>query len=141
MSGNSDELMLYENDDFEVFTPRNPHLPQKEGPHVVVRPKTDVATPWEDPKMCGRCFKFAARVAQIMEDLGLAEWFNLQANGNWGLLPGNTTHFHVHILGRRKEGETWAKPVQLPSLPGTFRNDPMPEDARRALSAKLAEEL
>jgi diadenosine tetraphosphate (Ap4A) HIT family hydrolase len=141
MPSKEDEILLFENEDFEVFTPRNPHTSQKEGSHVVVRPKADVATPWEDPELCGKAFEFSARVTQIMKNLGLAEWFNLQANGNWGLLPGKTPLFHVHIYGRRKEGETWAMPVQLPSMPGTFNNDPMPEGVQQILSQALLKEF
>ncbi len=136
-----EEIMLVETEEFEVFTPKNPHTPPEEGPHVVVRPKADVASPWDDPNLCGESFKLAARLAQIMEELHLASWFNLQANGNWGLLPGKTPHFHVHIYGRKRTGKTWGEPVSLPLRPGTFHNDPMSEEAQEALRIRLAKEF
>ena len=64
-----------------------------------------------------------------MEDLDLAPWFNIQANGNWGLLPDTQPLFHVHVYGRNKT-ESWGKPITLPKAPGTYRNEPMPEADR-----------
>jgi len=129
-------LTLWSNKKFEVFTPANPHLSPEEGLHVVVLPKVEVASAWTDPDLCAETFRIAAKVAQVMEELKLAPWFNLQANGNWGLLPGNTPRFHVHILARRK-GKTWGMPVQLPSAPGTYYNEAMTEKERKSLSEIL----
>ncbi len=70
----------------------------------------------------------------IVEKLKIVEWANLQYNGNWGLLPGNTTVFHIQIYGRKKTGKTWAQPVQLPNAPGTYKNKPLTEDERKLLS-------
>ena len=75
-----------------------------------------------------------------MKELKLAPWFNLQANGNWGLLPGNKPWFHIHVYARRK-GKTWAMPVQLPLTPGTFHNKPMTEKERKILSEALNKRL
>jgi diadenosine tetraphosphate (Ap4A) HIT family hydrolase len=75
-----------------------------------------------------------------MERLELAPWFNIQANGNWGLLPGGQTMFHVHILGRKKTN-MWGKPVALPEAPGTYQNEPMPENDRSALAEALRASL
>ena len=127
---------LWSNEKFEIFTPANPHISPEEGLHVVVYPKTNIPFAWTDPELCAEIFRIAAKVAQIMEELKLAPWFNLQANGNWGLLPGNTPKFHVHVYARRK-GKTWGMPVQLPSTPKTYQNKPMTEDERKNLSEAL----
>ena len=132
----SKEIMLWSNKKFEIFTPVNPHLPLKEGVHIVVRPKKRVSSAWSDPDLCGESFKLAAKVSKIMKELKIAPWFNLQANGNWHFLTGKRPYFHIHIYGRRK-GKTWGMPVQLPLKPGTFRNKAMPEKERKILSEAL----
>ena len=73
-----------------------------------------------------------SRASKIIEEVGLAPWVNIQANGNWGLLPNAELFFHIHIYGRNKT-DNWAKPISLPQLPGTFENEPMPEADRLAL--------
>lgn len=125
--------MLWENEEFVISTPKNPHFPYSEGQHVIVAPKRDVANAWEDIELSEAAFKLAAEVCKIMSGLKVAPWFNIQANGNWGLLPGFTPFFHVHIYGRNKT-DSWGKPISLPEAPGTYQNDPMPEEDRRTLS-------
>jgi diadenosine tetraphosphate (Ap4A) HIT family hydrolase len=69
----------------------------------------------------------------------MAPWFNIQFNGNWGLLPGNTPFFHLHVYGRNKTAN-WAKPVVLPEAPKTYQNAPMPEaDQSKLIEAFRAE--
>lgn len=94
---------LWENDSFVISTPTNPHIPYTEGPHIIVSPKRDVASAWVDLSLSAETFRLASHVCQIMEQHEFAPWFNIQANGNWGLLPGGKTSFHVHILGRKKQ--------------------------------------
>jgi diadenosine tetraphosphate (Ap4A) HIT family hydrolase len=125
---------------FVVTTPAVPHLPPEEGCHVLVQPQSPPPHAWADPPLTGAAFEMAARVCRVMEDLDLAPWFNLQANGNWGLLPGNTPHFHIHIYGRRR-GSTWGQPVRLPLAPGTFAYPPLPDEDRARLAAALRSEL
>lgn len=127
---------LWFNEKFDIITLTNPHISPEEGLHVIVYPRENIFSAWSNPNLCGESFKIAAKVAQVIEDLKLAPWFNLQANGNWGLLPGNKPRFHVHIYARRK-GKTWAMPIQLPPAPGTFNNKPMTEEERRILSEAL----
>jgi diadenosine tetraphosphate (Ap4A) HIT family hydrolase len=127
-----DFFTLWENDQFTISTPKNPHTPYREGLHVIVSPKQKVANAWQDADLSGATFQLAATACKIMENLGLAPWFNIQANGNWGLLPGAEPSFHIHIHGRNKT-ETWGKPLILPEAPGTYQNDPMPEADRDRL--------
>jgi diadenosine tetraphosphate (Ap4A) HIT family hydrolase len=134
MIGNN--YLLWENDDFVVKTPFNPHMPYSEGLHIVVAPKKGVRTAWDDPALSGRAFELAARVAKVAESLNLAPWFNIQANGNWGLLPKAEPFFHIHIYGRNQT-KNWGKPVSLPEAPNTYRNEPMPEANRLKLSSAL----
>lgn len=135
-----EKWILWEDEKFKVITPQNPHIPLKEGLHVKVLPKTEVISAWQDVDLCAETFKLAAKVCQIMKKLKLAPWFNLQANGNWGLLPGKTSRFHVHVYARRK-GKTWGMSLQLPLIPGTFKNPPMTEKERERLSQALKENL
>lgn len=137
---NKEKWILWSNEKFEIVTPQNPHLSPEEGLHLKVLPKKETESSWEDVELCAETFKLAAKVCQAMEKLKLAPWFNLQANGNWGLLPGRTSRFHVHIYARRK-GKTWGLPVQLPNVPGTYQNSPMTEEEREKLSRALAESL
>ena len=127
---------LWENDELTISTPKNPHIPYSEGPHVIVSPKHEVANAWEDISLSETTFKVAAEVCKVMEDHHFAPWFNIQANGNWGLLPNAAPFFHVHIYGRNKTSD-WGKPVSLPDAPGTYQNDPMPEVDRDTLSSAL----
>ncbi|MGZ6005630.1 MAG: hypothetical protein ACXWLH_05820 [Candidatus Saccharimonadales bacterium] len=116
---------LWEDETFSISTPKNPHFPYSEGLQVIVSPKHEVHNAWEDVELSGSTFKLASQVCKIMAELKFAPWFNIQANGNWGLLPGNTPFFHVHIYGRNKT-ESWGKPIKLPDAPGIYKNDPMP---------------
>lgn len=70
----------------------------------------------------------------------MTTWFNLQANGNWGLLPGASPFFHIYIYGRNKT-DSWGKPIILPIEPKTYSNAPMPEGDRTILADKLSVEL
>lgn len=138
MIGNN--FVLWENDTFLVKTPFNPHIPYSEGLHVLVAPKANILSAWEDPKLSGEAFEIASRVSKVICELDLAPWLNLQSNGNWGLLPDATPFFHIHIYGRNKT-ESWGKPITLPELPGTYKNDPMSEDDRNLLTAELKKNL
>ena len=138
MIGNN--YLLWEDDTFMVKTPFNPHTTYEEGLHVIVAPKADVLSAWEDPELSGEAFKIASKVSKIISDLNLAPWLNLQANGNWGLLPGATPFFHIHIYGRNKT-ESWGKPITLPELPKTYSNEPMPERDRELLTRAFKEDL
>lgn len=131
---------LWEDDNFIVSTPKNPHLPYIEGPHVVVVPKQQVANAWQDIDVSTETFKLASEVCKVMEDLQLAPWFNIQANGNWGLLPGAEPFFHIHIYGRNKTA-TWGKPITLPEAPKTYQNEPMPEVDQVRLADAFSELL
>jgi diadenosine tetraphosphate (Ap4A) HIT family hydrolase len=136
-----DIFTLWENETFTISTPKNPHIPYDEGLHVIVAPnRQDIAAAWNDPEMGGASFELAAKACKIMEDLGMAPWFNLQANGNWGLLPGAEPHFHIHIYGRNKT-DSWGKPVTLPEAPGTYQNDPMPEADRNKIAEAFRNKL
>jgi diadenosine tetraphosphate (Ap4A) HIT family hydrolase len=138
MIGNN--YLLWENDTFLVKTPFNPHIPYSEGLHVIVAPKNDILSAWEDPELSGEAFKLASKVSKIISNLDLAPWQNLQANGNWGLLPGATPFFHIHIYGRNKT-ESWGKPITIPELPKTYSNDPMPDADRELLANALKDNL
>jgi diadenosine tetraphosphate (Ap4A) HIT family hydrolase len=132
---------LWQDQRFVVTTSSNPHLPLEEGCHLIVAPKNPPPHAWADPGVTAATMELAARVCQVMERLGMAEWFNLQANGNWGLLPGGAPHLHVHIYARRRSGKTWAQPVDLPKAPGAFGFEPLPEADRARLADALAEAL
>ena len=130
MIGNN--YLLWENDTFLVKTPFNPHIPYSEGLHILVAPKADISTAWDDPTLSGEAFALAAKVSKVINNLELAPWLNLQANGNWGLLPDATPFFHIHIYGRNKT-DSWGKPITLPEMPKTYNNEPMPEQDRKLL--------
>lgn len=135
----SESYLLWEDTHFTIHTPANPHIPYSEGAHLYVAPKEAVPSAWANPELASETFKLASKACRIMEGLQLSPWFNLQANGNWGLLPGGSPYFHIHIYGRNKT-ELWAKPIILPEAPGTYDNAPMPE-SDRALLAKAFESL
>lgn len=125
---------------FAISTPKNPHIPYTEGPHIIISPKREIPSAWTDIELSTATFRLAAQVCQTMERIQFAPWFNIQANGNWGLLPGGKPFFHVHIYGRNKT-ENWGKPVLLPEASNTYHNEPMPETDRLALAKTLAASL
>lgn len=129
-------IILWENSEFAVSTPKNPHIPYSEGLHIVVAPKADIPNAWADVELAAQTFKLASKVCRILDELEMSPWFNLQANGNWGLLEGGTPFFHIHLYGRNKT-DTWGKPLVLPEAPGTYANDPMPESDRNKISVAL----
>jgi hypothetical protein len=107
---------------------------------VIVKTKQELANAWQDPAISGAAFELAAKVCTVMEHLQLAPWFNLQANGNWGLLEGASPFFHIYVYGRNKT-ERWGKPIILPESPGTYKNNAMPENDRASLVDTLRESL
>lgn len=133
-----DSYTLWENDNFIIITPTNPHQPYAEGLHIIIAPKRLVSSAWQDIDLAEATFKLTAQVCKVVEEQNLAPWQNIQANGNWGLLPGSEPSFHVHILGRNKT-ESWGKPIVLPIAPGTYQNDAMPEAHRKLLIKILSE--
>lgn len=135
-----DSFTLWENKNFTITTPANPHIPYTEGAQIVVSPKQEVPNAWTDPTLSAATFRLAAQVCQIMEKLGVSQWFNIQANGNWGLLPGSKPVFHIHVFGRNKTS-AWGKSLVLPETPGTYQNESMPESDRTALIEALKSAL
>jgi len=131
---------LWENDSFMIGTPKNPHVPYTEGAHIIVSPKHEVPNAWTDLNLSAATFRLASQACQVMEKMRFAPWFNIQANGNWGLLPGAQPFFHVHVYSRNKTS-AWGKPVTLPEAPGTYQNSPLPEGDRTALSDALKSSL
>lgn len=130
MLGNN--FLLWENDNFVIKTPFNPHVPYSEGLHLIVTSKVVFEAAWYNPEISAQAFKLSAKACKIMEDIGIAPWFNVQSNGNWGLLSDGPRFFHIHVYGRNKT-VNWGKPIALPELPGTYQNDPMPESDRTIL--------
>jgi diadenosine tetraphosphate (Ap4A) HIT family hydrolase len=101
---------LWEDARFAVTTSANPHMPPEEGCHLVVAPKVPPPHAWADPGVTAATFELAARVSGVLVRLGIVHWVKRHAHGNWGLLPGITPHVHVHVYGRRRDGETWVQP-------------------------------
>lgn len=139
MSG-SEAYLLWENENFTIHTPSNPHISYSEGAHLFVAPKQAIPTAWANPELASKTFNIASQACAVMEDLQLAPWFNLQANGNLGLLSGGTLYFHIHIYGRNKT-VSWGKPLVLPEAPNTYHNDPMPQADRERLSRAFSGRL
>jgi len=127
-----ESYLLWENERFAIHTPANPNIPYSEGLHIFVAPKNALSAAWDNPALASETFEVAAKACAIMKNLAVAPWFNLQANGDWGHLPGRSLYFHIHIFGRNKT-ENWGKPIALPKAPGTYNNEPMPEKDRSLL--------
>lgn len=130
MLGNN--FLLWENDSFVIKTPFNPHVPYSEGLHLIVTSKIVFENAWAKPEISAEAFKLSAKACRVMEGIEMAPWFNIQSNGNWGLLSDGQRFFHIHIYGRNRTS-TWGKPITLPELPGTYENEPMPESDRNTL--------
>jgi hypothetical protein len=69
---------LWEDARFVVTTSANPHLPAEEGRHLIVAPKDAPPHAWADPAVTAAAFELTARVCQVLERLGLGDWFNVQ---------------------------------------------------------------
>ncbi len=66
---------LWENDSFTIITPKNPHVPYTEGPHIIVAPKREVPNAWTDVELSASSFRLASKVCQVMEKMHFAPWF------------------------------------------------------------------
>jgi diadenosine tetraphosphate (Ap4A) HIT family hydrolase len=137
----SDDWVLWENENFVIKTPKNPHISPEEGCHVKVYTKQRIERSWDNPELAGKVFELAVKVSKVIIEEKIADWVNIQNNQNWSSLPGGEPEFHIHIYGRRKSGKTWCQPVELPKLPGTFKNEPMSQVDREILIKKLKEIL
>lgn len=126
MAGEHNPL-LWENNTFTIRTPANPHVPYSQGLYIVVAAKQNLPHAWQNPELAGKAFELSAKICQIMETIHMAPWFNIQSNGNWGLLEGATPFFHIHVYGRNRTSR-WGKPIILPDAPKTYNNDPMPQE-------------
>jgi diadenosine tetraphosphate (Ap4A) HIT family hydrolase len=135
------DWILWQDKRFVVATPKNPHIVPDEGCHIKVYPKKKIDKSWDNPKLAGETFELASRVSKIIVQEKIADWINIQNNGNWGLLPGRKLNFHIHVYGRKKKGKTWGKPVKLPELPETFKNAPLSKREREILKIKFNELL
>lgn len=132
--------ILWESNKFVISTPKNPHIPYEEGMHLIVSPVREIANAWEDINLSTKTFRLAAEVCKTIETLGMAPWFNIQANGNWGLLPGATPFFHIHLYSRNKT-VNWGKALIIPELPNTYSNSPMPKNDQERLVRVFSEEF
>lgn len=94
--------LLWENEQIQIKTPFNPHVPYSEGPHLIITPKHEIESAWADIDLSTDTFKVASLACRAMASADFAPWFNIQANANWGLLPAATPFFHVHVYGRNK---------------------------------------
>lgn len=126
MTGEHNPL-IWENDEFVVRTPLNPHIPLREGFHLVVSTQKEISAAWDDAVLAGKAFQLASEICKRMKNMELSPWFNIQANGNWGLLEGASPFFHIHIYTRNKT-ESWGKPITLPEAPKTYKNETMPSE-------------
>jgi hypothetical protein len=93
----------------------------------MLAPKKAYENAWSDPLVAAKAFELSAQACKILETLNMAPWFNIQANGNWGLLPDARKFFHIHIYGRNKT-VNWGRPIVLPEAPKTYTNEPMPKN-------------
>lgn len=133
--------ILWQNNDFIVTAPRHPHISLLEGRHLGVFTKKSLKSAWHDCRLAAKAFALASKVAGIIIGLDLVQWANIQFNGNWGLLPGQRTNFHLHIYGRKKASPHWATPVPLPKLPKTFNFPPTPRAEINLLKKEFANKL
>lgn len=103
MLGNN--YLLWENEELIVCTPMNPHLAYSEGPIIVIKTKESIRNAWQDPTLTGNTFTLAAKVCQIIEKLELTSWFNIQTNGNWGLIDGAEPFFMSIFMDATKQND------------------------------------
>ncbi len=112
----------------------NPHITRSVGIHIVVIPKRGLSRGFDNPEVCARAFKLAAKIAKIMIDkVKIVGWANLQYNGNWGMRAGKP-FFHVHIYGRSETSKDYGMSLKVPRLPGTFNNKPLPKQEAKLLA-------
>lgn len=133
--------VLWQNKDFIVTTPKNPHISPEEGCHIIIYPVKKMEKAWGNPELAKKAFELATNISKIIIEEKIADWTNIQNNQNWDFLPGGKLHFHIHIYGRKRSGKTWTQPVQIPKAPNTFKNNPLSESERKILERKLKEVL
>jgi len=135
------KIVLWRNTRFIIVTPKNPHLPESEGCHIIVFPVKHVEKGWEALDLAGETFKLALQVAKILVDEKIVDWANLQYNDNWRGAKTGKAWFHLHVYGRKRSGTTWGQPVVLPKTPKSFKNKPLSGPLLRRISALLSKRL
>lgn len=64
---------LWEDDQFTISTPKNPHVPYSEGSHIIVAPKQEIATAWQDVDLSEATFKLTATACKINDPMPEAD--------------------------------------------------------------------
>jgi len=136
----SDEKgVLWENEEMSLQSAFKPAIPREEGFHLVLLQKKDIPSPWTDPELYARMSRVAAITSGVLIEVGMAEWANIQYNGN--LDAGKKPKMHIHIFARLKTGKLWGGPLQLPRGEGPYGNEPLTDEEVARLRSALVGRL
>lgn len=131
--------VLWENGEMSLQSAFKPAIPRTEGFHLVLLQKKEVPSPWGSPELYARMSRVAAIASGVLIEVGMADWANIQYNGN--LDAGKKPKMHIHIFARLKTGLSWGGPIQLPRGEGPYGNDPLTDEEvvrlRSALIGRL----
>ncbi len=96
INGDIPSATIYENDEFKAILDRFP----ANKCHVLIIPKKHVENIFSiEPKLAGRLFEFAAKLAPIMKKTFGFDNMNVVQNN--GVIAGQTVnHFHIHLIPR-----------------------------------------
>ncbi len=137
----SDERwVLWEDRELSLQAAFNPAIPRTEGCHIVLLQKQGVSSPWQNPGLYARMSRVAAEASGVLLGLKMADWVNIQYNGNIGAAKGNP-NLHVHLFGRLKTSPSWGGPLPLPMGEGPFGNDPLTGGEIKRLRSALESRL
>ncbi len=119
-----EDTVIYKTENFVVTVPKGPHIPRREGGHLMIRQKDFLFGSRSEltPKLAIEAMRLTILVGdamtKAMENRGIKiERINYQENGNWALQKGEPPVFHIHLYGRTKTSVTqkWGEALVFPN--------------------------
>jgi diadenosine tetraphosphate (Ap4A) HIT family hydrolase len=105
------DKLIFESDNFSLFSVGRPHVSREEGGHLKISPKVRYADRLElSPELATEMAWLEMLAGQAMTtalrdrgiDLGI---INYQDNKNWGVFKPEGPYLHVHLYGRAKDAK------------------------------------
>jgi diadenosine tetraphosphate (Ap4A) HIT family hydrolase len=104
--------IIYQNKNFIVEAPREPHVDRNDGGHIKISPKERLVDRQAlNPKLAIELMRLTMVVGEAMTtvmnkrgvDIGR---INYQDNGNWSVFKPEGPYLHIHLYGRAKSAKT-----------------------------------
>lgn len=113
----ADKDVIWENGEMSLESAYNPAIPRTEGFHLVLLQRKKVPSPWVDPELYGRMSVVAAKACKIMEEIGMADWFNIPLRWKYRCRKRHSGYAHSYswtiedraTMGRAASTTSWRR--------------------------------